>query len=100
MNKLYKLLKEYDNILLDKKFIEKAFDYYLEEDSDLKDYVCNIKVTDNDEDSKITFKKEDTTDIPTPDPPNPPPDDSEEGLSIIGTLAIIIILISLGFFMS
>lgn len=53
MNKLYKLLKEYDNILLDKKFIEKAFDYYLEEDSDLKDYVCNIKVTDNDEDSNI-----------------------------------------------
>lgn len=53
MNKLYKLLKEYDNILLDKEFLEKAFDYYLEEESDLKDYVSNIKVTDNDEDSNI-----------------------------------------------
>lgn len=51
MNKLYKLLKDYDNILLDKKFIEKAFDYLLEEESDLSDYVCNLKVTDNDEES-------------------------------------------------
>lgn len=53
MNKLYQLLKEYNNIILDRNFIEKAFNYYLEEESDLRDYVSNIKITNNDEDRTI-----------------------------------------------
>ena len=53
---------------------------------------------DKDEDSQITFIPENATNGTTPGPPPPPEDD--EGLSTIGTLAIIIIIISLGFLMS
>lgn len=53
MNKIYRLLKEYDNRLLDKSFLEKAFEYLLEEEKNLTDYVCNIKITDNDDSNDI-----------------------------------------------
>lgn len=53
MNKLYELLKEYDNKILDKEFLERAFKYLLEEEKDLNDYACNLKVTTNDETSEI-----------------------------------------------
>lgn len=53
MTELYKLLKEYDKKILDRAFIERAFDLLLKEEPEINDYVCNIKVTDNDYDSTI-----------------------------------------------
>ncbi len=50
MQKIYQLLKDYNNKPLDKRFITMAHQIYLEEDNTLKQFANNLKIQESSED--------------------------------------------------